>query len=153
MDVDLRDADWVLAFATERFEQRVNRGRGHGRDGDEERELESGGPRHARKLAACDGRHGAGRSGEDGREDLAEPDPDRLRQTSIFQVWMRLPAALGPATSDLELSASTSHITIPPISSDQPMIKMFSRCLPITLVSRKEGTAVTTNATAVRPRG
>ena len=73
--------------------------------------------------------------------------------SSIFQVWMRLPRAPGPAASDLEFKASTSHITIPPISSDQPMIKRFSRCLPITLVSKKDGTAVTTNATVVRPRG
>src|SRR5258708_33221554 len=73
--------------------------------------------------------------------------------SSIFQVWMRLPLAPGPAVSDLALSASMSHITIPPISSDQPMIWIFSRCLPITLVSRKDGMAVTTNATVVRPSG
>src|ERR1700736_2693616 len=73
--------------------------------------------------------------------------------SSIFQVWMRLPLAPGPAASDFEFKASTSHITIPPISSDQPMIKIFSRCLPITLVSKNDGIAVTTNATVVRPRG
>src|SRR5260370_42093381 len=37
--------------------------------------------------------------------------------SSIFQVWMRLPLAPGPAASDLGLSASISPITIPPISS------------------------------------
>src|SRR6202140_4719012 len=73
--------------------------------------------------------------------------------SSIFQVGVRLSAAPGPAASDFEFKASTSHITIPPISSDQPMIRMFSRCLPITFVSKKEGIAVTKKATVVRPRG
>ena len=73
--------------------------------------------------------------------------------SSIFQVWMRLPAAPGPAASDLALSASTSHMTIPPIRRDHPMIVMLSRCLPITLVSRNDGIAVTTKATAVSPSG
>ena len=76
-----------------------------------------------------------------------------MLMSSIFQVWMRLPLAFGPAASDFALSASTSHITIPPISSDHPMIWMFSRCLPITLVSRKDGIAVTTKAIAVSPSG
>src|SRR5580692_4695471 len=53
---------------------------------------------------------------------------------SIFQVWMRPPPAAGPAASDLAFMASTIHITIPPISNDQPMMYKFSRCLPITLV-------------------
>ena len=72
---------------------------------------------------------------------------------SIFQVWMRPPPADGPAASDLAFMASTIHITIPPISNDQPMIVTFSRCLPITLVRRNDGMAVMTNATITNPRG
>src|ERR1700730_15210271 len=72
---------------------------------------------------------------------------------SIFQVWMRPPPADGPAASDLAFIASTIHITTPPSSSDQPMIARLSKCLPIVLVSRYEGIAVITKATAVRPRG
>src|ERR1700732_3431395 len=51
--------------------------------------------------------------------------------SSIFQVWMRLPAADGPAASDLAFIASTIHMTIPPISKDQPMVCGFFRCLPV----------------------
>src|SRR5579863_8038587 len=54
--------------------------------------------------------------------------------SSIFQVWMRLPPADGPAASALACIASTIHMTIPPISNDQPMMYKFSRCLPMTLV-------------------
>src|SRR5580704_14137132 len=72
---------------------------------------------------------------------------------SIFQVWIRPPPDDGPAASDLAFIASTIHMTTPPISNDQPMMYRFSRCLPITLVSRNEGIAVTTKATVTNPRG
>src|SRR3984893_6290294 len=72
---------------------------------------------------------------------------------SIFQVGMLLEGAPGPAASDLALAASTIHITTPPISSDQPMMGMLSRCLPITLVNRNEGMAVTTKAISTRLSG
>jgi hypothetical protein len=72
---------------------------------------------------------------------------------SIFQVWMRPPPAEGPAASDLAFMASTIHITIPPTSKAVPIIVRLSRCLPITLVSRKAGIAVTTKAMMVRLRG
>src|SRR5580704_5618626 len=36
--------------------------------------------------------------------------------SSIFQVWMRLPPADGPAASHFAFIASTIHITTPPIS-------------------------------------
>src|SRR5271167_4548590 len=72
---------------------------------------------------------------------------------SIFQVWMRPPPEDGPADSDLAFMASTIHMTTPPINNDQPMMFRFSRCLPMTLVSRNDGMAVTTNATATSPRG
>src|SRR5882672_7897637 len=72
---------------------------------------------------------------------------------SIFHVRMRLPAADGPAASDFAFMASTIHITTPPITNDQPMMYKFSRCLPMTLVSRKEGIAVTTNAIVTNPKG
>src|SRR5579863_750401 len=70
---------------------------------------------------------------------------------SIFQVWMRPPPADGPAASDLAFMASTIHMMTPPISNDQPIIVRLSRCLPITLVSRNEGIAVTTKATVTSP--
>src|SRR5258708_37780749 len=41
---------------------------------------------------------------------------------SIFQVRMRPPPAVGPATSDFTFSASTVHMTIPPVSYAQPMV-------------------------------
>src|SRR5579862_9466695 len=72
---------------------------------------------------------------------------------SIFQVRMVLEGAFGPAASDLALVASTIHITIPPISSDQPMMGMLSRCLPMVLVNRNEGMAVTTKAMSTRLSG
>src|SRR4030081_1973250 len=73
--------------------------------------------------------------------------------SSIFHVWIRLDADPGPAASDLAFVASTIHMIAPPISNDQPMMGMLSRCLPITFVSRNDGIAVTTNATAVNPSG
>ncbi len=66
---------------------------------------------------------------------------------------MRPPPEDGPAASDLAFSASTIHMMIPPISNDQPMMYKFSRCFPMTLVSRNEGIAVTTNAIVTNPRG
>src|ERR1700690_968984 len=69
---------------------------------------------------------------------------------SIFHVRMLLDGAPCPDASDLALAASMIHITTPQMSSDQPMIGMLSRCLPITLVKRKEGIAVTTNAISTR---
>src|ERR1700722_2022323 len=72
---------------------------------------------------------------------------------SIFQVWMVLPGAPGPAASHFALAASTTHMKIPPISNDQPMMVMLSRCLPIVLVNRYEGIAVTTKAISTRLRG
>src|SRR5258706_10379152 len=72
---------------------------------------------------------------------------------SIFQVWMRPPPADGPAASDLAFMASTIHMMTPPINKDQPMMYKFSRCLPMTLVSRNEGIAVTTNSNHTSPRG
>src|SRR6266849_5687419 len=72
---------------------------------------------------------------------------------SIFQVWMRVPGAPGPAASDDAFIASTIHITIPPISREAPMMYRLSRCLPMVLVNRNAGIAVVTKATAVRPRG
>src|SRR6266536_4606477 len=41
---------------------------------------------------------------------------------SIFQVWMRPPVALGPFLSARAFSASTAHITTPPIRREAPMI-------------------------------
>src|SRR5580700_763069 len=72
---------------------------------------------------------------------------------SIFHVLMLLDDAPGPAASDFALAASTIHITTPPMSRDQPIIGMLSRCLPITLVNRNEGIAVTTNAITTRLSG
>src|SRR5258706_12510709 len=72
---------------------------------------------------------------------------------SIFQVWMRPPPADGPAASDLAFMASTIHMMTPPINKDQPMMYKFSRCLPMTLVSRNEGMAVATNAILTSSRG
>src|ERR1700733_6525642 len=46
--------------------------------------------------------------------------------SSIFQVWMRLPGAPGPAASDLEVKASNSHITIPLTGSGTAMNKSVS---------------------------
>jgi len=82
--------------------------------------------------------------GKTAEKDLAPADPDRLTElmSSIFQVWMRL-VALRPAASDFALSASTSHITIRRSAATTNM-EMSSKCLPITLVSRNDGTAVTT---------
>src|SRR5258708_28006260 len=72
---------------------------------------------------------------------------------SIFQVWMRHPPADGPSASDFAFMASTIHMMIPPINKDQPMMYKFSRCLPMTLVNRKDGIAVTTNAIVTNPKG
>src|SRR5580704_10962887 len=72
--------------------------------------------------------------------------------SSILQVFMRPPPP-GPAASDFEFQASTSHITIPPTSSEVPMMYKLSKCLPMILVSRNAGMAVTTKATMVRPKG
>ena len=86
MSVDLRDADRILAFAAQRFEQRVERRGSHGGNRDEERELQSSGARHANELSACNGRHGPRGSGEDGGEDLAQADPDRLSEAHVFHL-------------------------------------------------------------------
>src|ERR1700737_1744945 len=48
---------------------------------------------------------------------------------------------------------STSHITMPPIKSAEPMIIRLSRCFPMVLVSRKAGTPVKTKAIKVRGGG
>src|SRR5580765_2803620 len=61
---------------------------------------------------------------------------------SIRQVWINELGAPSPAASDLALRASTSHITIPPINSELPMMARLSRCLPMTFVNRKAGIAV-----------
>src|SRR4051812_13438236 len=73
--------------------------------------------------------------------------------SSIFHVRMGEPGAAGPAFSHFDFSASTTHITMPPMSKDDPITARLSRFLPTTLVSRKEGIAVTTNAMAVSPSG
>src|SRR6266852_9799346 len=72
---------------------------------------------------------------------------------SIFQVWMRPPEASDPSASERVFIASTIHITIPPTSREVPMMYKLSRCLPMTLVRRNAGIAVTTNATNVSPKG
>src|SRR5450755_1075969 len=41
--------------------------------------------------------------------------------SSIFQVWIGLPEAPGPAFSQGALRASTIHMTMPPISNDAPI--------------------------------
>src|SRR5215468_7730615 len=55
--------------------------------------------------------------------------------SSICQVWIVLPGASGPAFSHGAFIASTTHMTIPPISNEAPMTYRFSRFLPITLVT------------------
>src|SRR5450755_992338 len=55
---------------------------------------------------------------------------------SIFQVWMRLFGAVGPAASELAFSASTIHMTIPPASSAHPMMLRFYKCLLMIFVIR-----------------
>ena len=71
---------------------------------------------------------------------------------SIFQVWILLPVT-GPAASAVAFMASTIHITTPPISKELPMMWRLSRCLPMILVKRNAGIAVTTNAMVVSPSG
>ena len=46
--------------------------------------------------------------------------------------------------------SSTTHMTMPPMTSDHPMITRLSRCLPMTLVSRNAGAAVQTKAIATK---
>ena len=50
-------------------------------------------------------------------------------------------------------SASTTHMATPPMSSASAITVMLSRFLPITLVSRNDGNAVTTNAIITRLSG
>src|SRR5258705_7966423 len=73
--------------------------------------------------------------------------------SSMRHVRIGLPDAPAPAFSEVDFAASTTHITIPPSSSAAPITYRLSRFLPITFVSRKEGTAVTTKATMVSPSG
>src|ERR1700690_2460364 len=70
--------------------------------------------------------------------------------SSMCQIFMGVPGAEGPACSHFAFDPSMIHMATPPINSDAPIICRLSRCLPITLVRRKEGMAVTTNATMVR---
>src|SRR6266571_534544 len=49
--------------------------------------------------------------------------------------------------------ASTAHMTIPPTMSAIAITCKLSKFLPISLVSKNEGTAVHTKATAVNVRG
>src|SRR5213082_3486910 len=55
--------------------------------------------------------------------------------------------------SELLNKASISHIATPPAISAQAIRERFSRCLPMTLVSSQEGTAVTTKAIMVKVSG
>src|SRR3954453_12977070 len=73
--------------------------------------------------------------------------------SSIFQVRMGEPCAAGPAFSHFDFAASTTHMMMPPMSKDDPITARLSRFFPTTLVNRKEGIAVTTNAMAVSPSG
>ena len=66
---------------------------------------------------------------------------------------MRLYGASGPAASDFAFIASTIHMTMPPTSSEVPIMCKLSRCLPMTLVNKNAGIAVTTNAISVRLSG
>ena len=50
-------------------------------------------------------------------------------------------------------TASTIHMTIPPIRSASAITQRFSRFLPICFVKSQAGTAVTTNAINVRLNG
>jgi hypothetical protein len=52
---------------------------------------------------------------------------------------MRVPVAPSPAVSDVAFISSTIHITIPPISSELPMMYKLSKCFPITLVAFRKG--------------
>src|SRR5262249_23285649 len=56
--------------------------------------------------------------------------------SSIFQVRIDEWGATGPAFSDLDFAASTTHMIKPPTSSDEPMTARLSRFFPMTLVSR-----------------
>src|SRR6266853_2329989 len=51
---DLGNADGDFILASERLEERVQRGHGHGWDGEEEGELERGGARHSHQLSGGD---------------------------------------------------------------------------------------------------
>src|ERR1700741_3135432 len=73
--------------------------------------------------------------------------------SSMRQMRIGLPEAPAPAFSQIAFFASTTHITMPPSNSAAPMTYKLSRFLPMTLVSRYEGIAVTTKATRVSPRG
>src|SRR5579864_6232785 len=64
----------------------------------------------------------------------------KVETSSIVSVLCRLPAGAGPNI------ASTIHIITPPTTSEIPITYRLSRCLPIVLVSRNEGMAVTKNA-------
>src|SRR5580704_4217118 len=59
----------------------------------------------------------------------------------------------GVAGSERELHASTTHMTTPPIRSDQAITRRLSRFLPMVLVSSQAGMAVKTKAISVNEMG
>src|SRR5215471_19296920 len=67
--------------------------------------------------------------------------------SSMRSVLWRPPGGVRPNI------ASTIHMITPPTIRDMPITYRLSRCFPITLVSRKDGTAVNTNAMSTNVSG
>jgi len=84
----------------EALDEIVEGGGDHRGDGDEETEFEGGRTSHAGELAGGDGGHGTRGSWKDGGSDLAEADPNGLKEGHLLDIGDRSVVADAPRIDD-----------------------------------------------------
>src|SRR5207244_2122680 len=84
--------------------------------------------------------------------DVPGKTADKIWHAPIQIAWNKFISSMCVTRTRVKV-ASTIHITTPPTSNAMLITHRLSRFLPITLVKAQDGSAVTMNATMVRPNG